>query len=269
MIDPQVNHYYTGRVEPIYRSISGSILHLGIFEKETDTYLESKSRTKPFLAGHLEIRPGARLLDLGSGYGDAARYLASRFDCRPIALNLVHVQNVFARDQNRQLASRYPVLVVEGDFSHVPLTARSLDVVWSQEALLHAPDRRAVLCEAARVLRRGGSLLFTDILQTGPMAPGEAEKIYERVHVRSLGTVPGYRADLAASGLVEERFIDLSEHLPIYYQKLSEHLAGNRARIEAAVGAEYVEYTLQALGRWVRAGKEGKLGWAMFLARKP
>ncbi len=48
-------------------------------------------------------------------------------------------------------------------------------------------------------------------------------------------------------------------------QKLEDH----RAALTAAIDAEYVDYTIRAMGRWVRAAQEGKLGWGLFLAVKP
>jgi ubiquinone/menaquinone biosynthesis C-methylase UbiE len=159
--------------------------------------------------------------------------------------------------------------VVSGDFSAVPLAAACADWVWSQEALLHAPDRRQVLAECARLLRPGGQLLFTDVLQTGPMEPEEARLIFERVKVNSLETWEGYHAHLASVGLRLVEALDLSRYLASSYANLVGAMRRNYDPLVAEVGAAAVDYTLAAFERWVRAGEDGKLGWAMFMAWRP
>ena len=46
---------------------------------------------------------------------------------------------------------------------------RSFDCWWCQEALLYAVDKRRVLEEARRAVRRGGRIVFTDLLVTRSM----------------------------------------------------------------------------------------------------
>lgn len=265
----QIKSYYEGTVEPIYRTISGAILHLGMFEGDEPRQVAT-TRTKQFLAARLpELSPAVTLYDLGSGYGDTARFLARRCGCRVIGLNLVHSQNVHALALNRREALEGRISIAEADFARVPLPAASAQVVWSQESFLHAPDRGPVLQEAARLLRPGGRLIFTDLLQTGPMAVAEARLIYERVKIDSLETFDSYQAHIAAAGLRLEEVADLSQYVAGSYGDHLNSLRQHRAALVNVVGVEYVDYTIEAMGRWVRAAEQGKLGWGMFLARKP
>jgi sarcosine/dimethylglycine N-methyltransferase len=80
--DPNhIQAYYEGLVEPIYRTVSGTVLHLAMFEG-AETRETATTRTKTFLAARLPARPAtATIVDLGSGYGDAARFLARRCGC--------------------------------------------------------------------------------------------------------------------------------------------------------------------------------------------
>lgn len=264
----RIKTYYEGGVEPIYRTISGAILHLAMFEGDEPCEVAT-TRTKEFMAARLpDLSSGAMVCDLGSGYGDTARFLTQRFSCQVVGINLVHSQNVHALALNRQANVAESVFPVEADFAHVPLPAESAAVVWSQEALLHAPNRAGVVQEAARLLRPGGMLIFTDILQTGPMQPDEARLIYERVKITSLETFDSYRVHLDAAGLELEEVADLSRYVARSY---ADHVAGLRRHRESliqAVGTEYVDYTIEAMNRWVRAAEAGKLGWGMFVARK-
>jgi SAM-dependent methyltransferase len=264
-----IKSYYEGLVEPIYRQISGAILHLGMFEGDELREVATR-RTKEFLASRLAtVSSTATIVDLGSGYGDSARFLAQRFGCHVVGLNLVHNQNLHALTLNRDTQLEEQVSLIEADFSHVPLFAGLAQVVWSQEALLHAPDRARVLDESARLLAAGGVLIFTDILQVGPMAPNEARLIYERVKITSLETFASYQKHLRTAGLAIKEVVDLSRYVAGSYADHVDSLRQHRHHLIEAVGAEYVDYTISAMERWVRAAEAGKLGWGMFVAQKP
>lgn len=269
MSDSQrIKAYYEGTVEPIYRAISGPILHLGMFEGDEPRQVAT-TRTKEFLAARLPLPLNGTVLDLGSGYGDTARFLAQRCNCRVIGLNLIHNQNVAAITLNRQARLEGQIRVFEGDFARAPLPNGFAQVVWSQESLLHAPQRGQVLGEAARLLTSGGLLIFSDILQTAPMFPAEARPIYERVKVNSLETFESYQSHLQAAGLRTVEVVDLSRYVARSYQNHVNSLRHHRPALVEAIGAAEVDYTIAAMERWVQAAVEGKLGWGMFVAQKP
>jgi sarcosine/dimethylglycine N-methyltransferase len=265
--------YYEGTVEPIYLAISGAILHLGMFEGN-ESRLEATARTKKFLASRVQAANGSTIVDLGSGYGDAMRFLARRFDCQVIGVNLVHSQNVRALAENRQselLFSPKPkrqIMVLEADFARAPLPAGCAQTVWSQEAFLHAVDRAEVLNECARLLKPGGRLIFTDILQTGPMEAEEARLIFERVKINSLESFDSYSRLIGAAGFQLEELADLSRYVAGSYSDHVDSLQRYRDDGGIAIGEDFLEYTIKAMQRWVRAAEEGKLGWGMFVAQK-
>ncbi len=269
MVNQKIKTYYEGLVEPIYRTVSGTVLHLGMFEGHESREVAT-IRTKEYLAARL---PGAlspsNILDLGSGYGDAARYLAQRFGCRVVGINLIHSQNMRANTLNREAGLDRQIAIIEADFTHVPIPNDHFSIIWSQEAFLHAPNRSQVLQEAARMLQPGGTFIFTDILQIGPMEPEEARLIYERVKINSLETFDSYKAHLHTAGLHLEEVGDLSQYVALSYQDHIDQLEAARSDLVDAVGVEYIDYTIKAMGRWVTAAKEDKLGWGMFVARKP
>jgi ubiquinone/menaquinone biosynthesis C-methylase UbiE len=263
----QTQAYYEGVVEPIYRVISGPILHLGMFEGPESRQVAT-TRTKNYLAARLKVPPQATIVDLGSGYGDAARFLVQRFGCQVIRVNLVHCQNVRARTLTQADKLDGRVSIVESDFARVPLPAGCAQVVWSQESFLHAADRRQVLRESARLLAFGGQLIFTDILQTDPMEPEEARRIYERVQVTSLETFNSYQKHLQQTDLRITEVIDLSRYVAPSYNNHVNSLRDHYETLVEAIGSDYLDYIIQAMERWVQAAEAGKLGWGIFVAQK-
>jgi sarcosine/dimethylglycine N-methyltransferase len=248
-------------------AISGAILHLGIFEVG-DSRAEATTRTKEFLASRTQAPASSTIVDLGSGYCDSARYLVKRFGCRVIGVNLIHSQNRKAQALNRETGQDKQISVIEADFTRSPLPAGCAQVVWSQEAFLHAAGRDRVIYECARLLSPGGRLIFTDILQTGSMEAEETRLVYERVHINSLESFDSYQRLIRDAGLLLEEVTDLSEQVVPSYEDHVDSLRRHRADLIEAIGVEYVDYTIEAMGRWIRAAEEGKLGWGLFVASK-
>src|SRR5690606_14527274 len=119
----------------------------------TDDIKTASRRTVETMAAKLDgLGRHAHVLDIGAGYGGAARLLARRYGCSVRCLNVSQIQN----DTNRYLTHRQGlnelVSVVHGSFEAIPEPDQSFDVVWSQDALLHSGNRKLVLEEVHRVL---------------------------------------------------------------------------------------------------------------------
>jgi SAM-dependent methyltransferase len=114
------------------------------------------------------LAPGDITLDLGCGPGATARLLAHR-GCRVIALDL---DPAFAASAARTDAE--PVAAVVARAEALPLRSASIDAVFCECVLSLSPNPQAMLTEAARVLRPGGTLVLTDLYlrtATGAAAP--------------------------------------------------------------------------------------------------
>lgn len=105
-------------------------------------------------------RAGARcVLELGCGGG----ILTSSLEDGPwtfFAQDLLPGPLVAARSHLRRAC------LVRCDAARLPFRARSFDAVLSSDFLEHAPDRRAVVAESARVLRPGGLFLYETVNRT-------------------------------------------------------------------------------------------------------
>ena len=134
----------------------GEDIHIGIYEQPEDSIREASRRTIERMIELLgPVESEAKLLDLGSGYGGAARYLHQRFGCPVTCLNLSETQNA----RNRRLcadAGIEDIAIVHGNFEALPFADGSFDVAWSQDAFLHSGARQRVVDEVARVLKPGG-----------------------------------------------------------------------------------------------------------------
>ena len=120
--------------------------------------------TNAIMAEAVSLSPQTSVLDLGCGYGATARYLAANYGCRVTGTNISEKELALARVRSQEAGLDGLLSFEYGDFHNLPYADDSYDVVWSQEAFLHAADKNAVLSECRRVLKPGGVLIFTDIL---------------------------------------------------------------------------------------------------------
>ncbi|MGC1520297.1 MAG: class I SAM-dependent methyltransferase [Steroidobacteraceae bacterium] len=101
---------------------------------------------------HLPPVAGRRALDLACGSGRYSRLLAEAQAAQIVALD-------FCAPMLRQVSAAVRVC---GSMMQLPFADGTFDVVISGLALGHATSAHAWMAEAARVLRAGGSLLYSD-----------------------------------------------------------------------------------------------------------
>jgi SAM-dependent methyltransferase len=116
-------------------------------------------------ADRLAIGTGSEVLEVGSGSGGPAVYLAEKRGCRitGVDINEHGVRNSAALAASRGLADRARFELVDAS-RPLPFEAGRFDAVVSNDAMCHIRDRLAVLRDWHRVLRPGGRALFTDAM---------------------------------------------------------------------------------------------------------
>ena len=247
----------------------GEDIHIGLYEHEDEAIATASRRTVEHMARQVpDLGAGSRVLDLGAGYGGAARYLARRFGCHVTALNLSEAENARDRAMNRDAGLDALIEVVDGNFEQVPGPDNQYDLVWSQDAILHSPNRAQVIREAARVLKPGGHLLFTDPMQADDCPEGVLQPVLDRIHLASLGSIGFYRKAACAAGLSEVGVEVLTPQLVRHYDRVRAELQAQRDALAGKVSVAYIERMLAGLQHWVDAGQAGYLAWGILHFRK-
>ncbi len=261
--------YYDGPADEIYRTIWGDNLHLGVPCGDACPHPEAMEHTNEIMAGAVPLGPETRVLDLGCGYGSTARYLAANFGCPVTGTNISKKELDLARERSSEAGLTHLLTFEYEDFHSLSCAESSYDVVWSQEAFLHAADKNAVLSECRRVLKPNGSLIFTDILVRRDTPAEDRERIYDRVKSPDMWDLDDYRAALSRLDFPVSREEDWSRHVARSYGWVRDRLRENREALLPRIGADTIDRTLDALSFWVNSANAGNIGWAMFVAIKP
>lgn len=263
-------YYDSSEADAFYSNVwGGEDIHVGCYEDTDDIRAASAETVDRMIRRLPDLDGNTAVLDLGSGYGGSARRLAGDFGCSVACLNLSEAQNATNREKNRCAGLEGRIRVIHGSFDCIPAPNGSYDVVWSQDALLHAADRRKVLEEAFRVLRPGGELIFTDPMQADDVPDGVLQPVYDRLNLTDLGSMRFYRVAAEAIGFEVLDQIDLVDNLRVHYQRVLEELQARRGHLEQEASAEYLDTMQLGLKNWITAADDGRLAWGIQHFRKP
>lgn len=263
-------YYDSTEADAFYLNVwGGEDIHIGLYETPGENIATASRRTVETMAGQLTgLTAESRVIDLGSGYGGAARYLAANFGCHVDCLNLSQTQNALNRKNNRKTGVADLINVIHGSFEDIPAPDVHYDFAWSQDAILHSGDRLRVLDEIRRVLKPGGEVIFTDPMQADDCPDGVLQPIFDRIHLATLGSFGFYRTELLARGFEEVAALPMLDHLRTHYARVGEDLQSRYDEIVELSGREYVDKMLRGLQHWVDGADKGYLAWGVLHFQK-
>jgi ubiquinone/menaquinone biosynthesis C-methylase UbiE len=263
-------YYDSSEADEFYKNFwGGEDIHIGLYENSGEEVAAASRRTVVTMAMALgALSSDSKVLDLGSGYGGSARYLAGEFGCVVDCLNLSQTQNRLNSEKNRTTGLDRLINVIHGSFEDIPAEAAAYDVVWSQDAFLHSGHRKKVLDEIDRVCKAEGQLIFTDPMQADDCPEGVLQPILDRIHLESMGSFAFYARELEVRGFEKVSVRPMLSQLKTHYSRIGEEV---RNRYELALslsGKEYVDNMLRGLEHWVFGADENYLSWGIMHYRK-
>jgi len=123
------------------------------------------------LADRISWPPGSRVLDVGCGIGGSSRYLARRFNCNVIGVDLTQEYITAAQELSTLAGFNGELRFHQASALELPFPSGSFDIVWTQHVQMNIEEKQQFYSEMARVLRPGGHLLFHDIFRVSDVEP--------------------------------------------------------------------------------------------------
>ena len=157
-----------------------------------------------------QVPQGGRVLDLGSGLGGPARFLAATFDCDVTGIDLTPefcaVANALSERVGLSDRTRFQV----GDATILPFEDASFDVAWTIQMQMNVADKGRLYAEVARLLRPGGRFLCQEVC-LGDGEPLEYPVPWATIEANSFLVDPeGMRELIHPAGLREVVWRDIT-----------------------------------------------------------
>jgi SAM-dependent methyltransferase len=220
----EVQDVYSGPEGDLWELVMGQQIHIGGFRSSLD------------LADRAEIGPGGSGCDLCCCTGAGMRFLV-RFrqvdrmqgvDATPAV-----IERGRQRCQAEGLADQVSFTV--SDACHTGLPSGAFDFVWGEDAWCYVADKVALIAEAARLVRAGGTIAFTDWIE-GPrrLTEPEAERLLRFMKFPSIQDLTGYVELLSDHGctvLLAEDTGRFAPHIDLYLNMLNMQLTYDALRI--------------------------------------
>ena len=219
------------------------------------------------------------VLDICCGWGGPAQYVAERFGCRIVAIDIAQRSIESAREL--LLGTKVEKLIEfrHGDALDLPLESGETGLVWSQDGFCHIADRRSLLTECYRVLRPGGYLVFTDWLRSDLISSAELESFCTAWSIPSLATFDSYPSLATEIGFqmvsreqVGREYVVVQEALRIEQGGSTiQRMAKSSENADESINEQGLESYLNKLERHKMSlyFAQGKLDIGRFVCAKP
>ena len=265
------DYYDSSDADRFYELVwGGEDIHIGLYNTPDEAIAIASDRTvHALMALATPLPSGGCIVDLGSGYGGASRRLA-RWSERPVeAINISVVENDRHRRLNVEAGLEDQIRVHDASYEQVPLSDGCADLIWSQDAILHAGDRAKVLQEVARLLKPGGCFVFTDPMAANGVEMKQLQPILDRIHLPDLASPERYCRWGESVGLIQDIWDDRTAMLSRHYARVRQETRLRRHELEKSISADYLDRMDAGLGHWVEGGEQGRLSWGLMRLRKP
>lgn len=219
-------------------------------------------------SARLAPRPGERLLDIGSGIGGPARFIAARYEVDVTGVDLTPEFCAAAVELNALTGLGGRVHILQGSALALPVSDAAFDAAYSQNVIMNIADKPLFYREAFRALRPGGRLALSNLC-AGPAGEPYFPVPWATTRDTSfLETPESMRAGLAAAGFVVVEFRDITAEIVKANRRFGDRPGiGSAPRIALEVLME--ERAPEMQRNSVRTLEDGRGLAVEALARKP
>jgi sarcosine/dimethylglycine N-methyltransferase len=161
----------------------------------------------------LKPEPGEHILDIGSGIGGPARWIAAKCAVRVTGVDLTPEFCAAAEALNAATGMTNQVRIIQGSALALPVPDASFDRAYSQNVIMNIADKPGFYREALRALRPGGLLALSNLC-AGPGGEPYFPVPWAETPVTSfLSTPTEMRSDIEAAGFAIISFRDTTAAL--------------------------------------------------------
>jgi phosphoethanolamine N-methyltransferase len=212
------------------------------------------------------LRPGARVLDVGSGIGGAAFHLARAYGATVTGIDLAEEMVAIAQDQAARLGMTESVTFLLGDVLETTF-AEPFDIIWSRDAFMHIADKPRLFGRLHQLMAQGGHLIITDYARGKTPGSPEFERYIEKTSYHVIEP-EAYGEQLRAAGFEDVVVGDATARFIEILQSESDRLVSNQAEFLASFSQADLNYLVERWAMKVGFCRDGDMKWGIYQATK-
>ena len=256
-----VRAVYAGAEGRLWELLMGEQIHI-------DGFASSMA-----LAAKAGVKPGLQAVDLCCCSGAGLRFLAKLHGLAGgIGVDMTGEVLRQGAERNRRDGVAERIRFVQADATATGLPSASADLVWGEDAWCYVPERAALVAEAARLLKPGGTLACTDWCWGARRpAPAEADRFLAFMKFPELFSAADYAAACTAAGLRVELCEDTGRFAPAIERYLADVTIQRTWDALAIIGFDQAmaQAIVGEMQHALALAKAGMLAQVMVVARKP
>jgi SAM-dependent methyltransferase len=254
-----VKEVYNGPEGDLWELVMGEQIHIGGFASSMD------------LAEKARIPAGATGVDLCCCNGAGMRFL-KLFRKVGAMTGVDATETVVERGNERgKEVGITDATFVLADACDSGLPDASFDFVWGEDAWCYVEDKKALVAEAARIVKLGGTIAFTDWIEgENEMTEEEAERFLTFMKFPNINNLDDYNVSLEANGCDVLRSSNTGRfpvYMDLYLDMLTKQLTYDALKI-IGFNAEMMEAMGGEMAFMRELAHAGKIAQALFIAKK-
>jgi SAM-dependent methyltransferase len=254
-----VQAVYGGPEGRLWELIMGEQIHIGGLTSSMD------------LAEAAGIKPGMTGVDLCCCSGAGMRFLVRFRDvARMHGVDATETVVELGRQRNRAAGLADRIQFTLADVCDSGLPNDSADFVWGEDAWCYVVDKSKLIAEAARIVRPGGMIAFTDWVEGDGLSTQEAERFLRFMKFPNVQSISDYRGLLAAHGCEVIAAKDTGRFAPyvdLYLDMLGMQLTYDALQI-IGFNREMMTAMAGEMAFMQQLAHAGKIAQGLFVARK-
>jgi SAM-dependent methyltransferase len=256
----EVQAVYSGPEGELWELIMGEQIHIGGFISSMD------------LAEKAGIGAGMKGVDLCCCNGAGMRFLVRFRDVarmEGVEATEKVVEQGYHRCEQEGLSDRIEFTLA--DVCDSGLADASVDFIWGEDAWCYVVDKEKLITEAARIVKPGGVIAFTDWIEgNAGLTDAEAERFLTFMKFPNIQNLEGYMALLTENGcevIIAEDTGRFAPYVDLYLNMLNMQLTYDALKI-IAFDNELMRSMAAEMTFMQELAHAGKIAQGLFVTRK-
>jgi cyclopropane fatty-acyl-phospholipid synthase-like methyltransferase len=243
----EINGQHYDTITDAWPYMLGLNFHWGYFKSPQESLEQAQENLIEAMIDLGGIKNSSSLVDIGCGIGTPAFYLHEKYGIHITGLSNSPkgIQRANERALEKGIADQVRFIVRDALKTEIP--NETMDHAWLMEMSHLLPNKPALIEEAARMVKKGGTVVLCDLMFQRPFTAREVMqhkkgllRMAKAFGQAQIETIDYYRDLFAKIGLEDIQVLDISQHVVQTAIAWKENVFKNMATIAEVLPQEHI-----------------------------